>query len=164
MPATAPGKYAVNVNYLNSRLGTGASLAALAALDESDETYVETIEIKKQKACTLINAEAQQVIYAGFPYEINGQEYHIGYSFFDQQNLASRALVAAQNPGMTISLPCIDENGQNVWLDVPTETVTAIHKYGLVSHTDAILKACNEKKTRIMAAETEEEIKAIYME
>lgn len=162
--ASASLNGAVNLQTLNATLGTGTSLTALANLDESSEDYVETLDIKKQKAIAQVNAEAQQAIYGGFPYEINGEEYFIDYSLFDQQNLASRALIAARSPDETISLPCRDESGFRAWLDASAETVLAIHKHGLLFHTDAILKMADEKKARIMSAQTEEEIKAIYME
>lgn len=150
--------------WVNQKLGTGASVAALSALDESDPNYVETLEIKKLKAIAQINAEAQQAIYMGFSYEIGGQEYRIGYGFNDQCNLNGDAIIAMQNPGKVMPFRCMNEEGQTVWLDVPAETVLAIQEYGIVSHRDVIRKAADEKKARIMAAETEAEINAIVME
>lgn len=164
-PPTSDNTTSIATTYfVNQKLGSAASLAALATLDASDPNYVETLEIKKQKAVAQVNADAQAAIYGGFPYEIDGQDYIIGYSLFDQTNLNSDAVVAAGNPGKTMSFRCMDETGQTVWLDVPTETVLAIQKYGTVSHRDAVRKAADEKKARIMAAADETELQAIIAE
>lgn len=161
---TENGAAIVDAYWVNSKLGAGASVATLAMIDEDGDNYVETFETRRQKAIAQINGEAQQAIYAGFAYEINGQDYFIGYSLFDQQNLANRAIIAAQYPGETMTFPCMDETGHNVWLNIPTETVLAIHKFGLLSHTDQIRQAADAKKTQIMAAETDEQLQAILAE
>lgn len=151
-------------SWTNSKLGTGASLTALVNIDETSEDYIETLEIKKQKAIAQINADIAQAIYAGFPYEIDGVEYLIGYSLFDQNNLNGDAVLAAQNPGKVMSFRCMDETGNTVWLDVPTETVLDIQKYGIVSHRDMIRKEADEKKALVMAAENDEQLQAIMAE
>lgn len=151
-------------SWTNSKLGTGASLTALVNIDETSEDYVETLEIKKQKAIAQINADIAQAIYAGFPYEIDGVEYLIGYSLFDQNNLNGDAVLAAQNPGKVMSFRCMDETGNTVWLDIPTETVLDIHKYGIVSHRDMIRKEADEKKALVMAAQNDEQLQAIMAE
>lgn len=151
-------------SWINQKFGTSASLTALADIDETVEDYVETLEIKKQKAIAQINAEAQQAIYSGFPYEIDGQEYFISYSLFDQANLNSDAVMAMSQPvDEAMSFRCMDETGNTVWLDVLPSVVLAIHKYG-VSYRDMIRRAADEKKARIMTATSEDEIQAIYAE
>lgn len=154
----------INLEYLNSRLGTGASVASISMLDMLDDDYVETLEEQKQAALFKLNQEAQQAIYAGFLFEIDGQEYRIDYSLFDQTNLQSDAILAMQNPGKIMAFRCIDENGQVVWLDISAETILAIQKYGVISHRDVIRRAIDEKKARIMSAADEAEIQAILAE
>lgn len=150
--------------WVNQKLGTGASTIALASLDETAEDYVETLEIKKLDAIAQINSEAQQAIYMGFPYEIDGIEYRIGYSYLDQINLNGDAILAMQNPGKLMPFRCMDEMGQVVWLDIPTETILAIQKYGITQHRDIIRRAADVKKARIMAAINDTQIQTIMAE
>lgn len=158
------GDYIATTKWVNQKLGAGASTVALSSLNEIDENYVETLETKKLKAIAQINSGAQQAIYMGFSYEINAQEYIIGYSLIDQFNLNSDALIAMQNPGKLMPFRCMDETGQAVWLDIPTETILAIQKYGITQHRDIIRRAADEKKERIMAAINDTQIQTIMAE
>lgn len=146
----------VNCGYLNNALGTGASLTALASIDEIAENYVETLEIKKQKAIVKINAEVQQSIYSGFNYNIDGKEYHIDYSLFDQVNLANLSIVASQNINEIIPFRCTDTKGNVVWLNVLGKVVVDIHKYGIVQHQNTIRMKADNLKTKIMRYSVEE--------
>lgn len=162
-PLTAVGREMVSASFLNKKLGSGASLAALANLAEPAEDYVETLETKKLEACAKLNTEASQAIYAGFPVEIDYGVYHIPYSLFDQINLADLAFLASRHSEESFILPCRTLSGNEVNLEVLSDTVIAVWEQG-VHYKNEVLLAAREKKARIMAATTEEEIEAIYKE
>lgn len=162
-PASVNGNQIATASYVNQKLGSAASLTVLATLDEHDEAYVETLETRKLKAAAWLNVEAQQAIYSGFQYEIDGEEYIFGYSVFDQQNLADLAIMAVQNQAGMLDVPCRNEDGNNIWLKLPASEVLEIHKWAALRKF-AILQDVNDKKQRIWSAENDEEIKAILME
>lgn len=162
-PAARPNTSLANVGYVNSRLGTGASLTALATANPLDEGYVETIEIKREKAIATINARVQAALYSGFVYEIDDAEYRFGSSIFDQQNLADLAILALRNPDQTLALPCQDDGGEDIELEVPASVVLDVHQFW-ASYKQVALSEARGKKARLMKAATESAIEAILAE
>ena len=154
------GVEAVTSAWVNSKLGSAASLIALATLDETAENYVETFETRKLKAIAQLNAEAQQAIYAGFEYEINGQPYMFGYSIFDQINLQNKAILALHNIQDSIQLSCNNQEGYQEQLTLTPAQILDIFKFA-ENYKQGILNAVGEKRNRILSAKTDNQLNAI---
>lgn len=153
-------------SWVNQKLGTGASVAsmALANIDESAEDYVETFDKRKYKAILQLDADASTAIKSGFRYEINGEEYLFGYGIFEQQNLADLAIVAMHTPAdETLLLPCKNDTGHDVELEVSPKVVLDVHKFAY-GNKAFILSDVRKKKARMMAAENDEQLQAIIAE
>ena len=163
LPSSSSTAKVATTYFVNSKLGSGASLAALASLDETSEDYVETLEVKKQKAIEQINAEDSQSIFTCVLHEIVGNTNLAPYSLCDQINLTDQAIVATSNPYARFTLVCETLTGEAVELEVGAREIMEIHADGCQMKA-SILKAARDKKTRIIAASSEEEIKGIYME
>lgn len=149
--------------YVRAKLGTGTSTVSLTSLDETSEDYVETTEITQQKYIAQINSEVQQTIYNGFPYEIDGKQYIIPSSLFDQQNLNSMCISAINHPDNKYSLVVTDmEDGSNIMKEVTASQIIDIQNAGVIFR-ESILKDAFEKKEKIKSVDSEEEMKKIYM-
>ena len=133
------------VNVLTGATISAASLMGLSPqevvipeLGENNEDEPVDLDMMRQAALAQINEDARQAIYAGFPYKINGGEYHIRYNLIDQANLNGDTILAMHNPNELMPFCCEDETGHMVWLDITAETMLNIHRHGIISHRNRI--------------------------
>ena len=134
------------------------------ALLERPEKSLE--ELKAGKVIQ-IDSETSAAILAGFEYTIDGTPYHFSYDSFDQQNFSDTAnmcqLALAGTPGLPTSV---------VWNSyLPDETLVqqtfdaqsflALYTAGAMQHKATQMTIGGQRKAKVWAAQTKEEIEAI---
>ena len=123
-------------------------------------------ELKEQKI-KQINQETSNVILAGFDYAINGTSYHFSYDSFDQQNFSDTAnmcqLALAGTPGLPTSVVWNSylEDGTLVQQTFDAQSFLALYTAGAMQHKATQMTIGGQRKAKVWAAQTKEEIEAI---
>ena len=140
--------------------------------DKGDFYEVVTIpspslsEIKARKLTT-IDAETSAAILAGFDYTINGTSYHFSYDSFDQQNFSDTAnmcqLALAGTPGLPTSVVWNSylTDGTLVQQTFDAQSFLALYTAGAMQHKATQMTIGGQRKAKVWAAQTKEEIEAI---
>ena len=140
--------------------------------DKGDFYEVVTIpnptlaEIKARKLAA-IDAETSAVILAGFYYTINGTSYHFSYDSFDQQNFSDTAnmcqLALAGTPGLPTSVVWNSylPDGTLVQQTFDAQTFLALYTAGAMQHKATQMTIGGQRKAKVWAAQTKEEVEAI---
>lgn len=123
-------------------------------------------ELKEQKI-RQIDAETSAAILAGFDYTINGTSYHFSYDSFDQQNFSDTAnmcqLAIAGTEGIPASVVWNSylEDGTLVQQTFDAQSFLALYTAGAMQHKATQMTIGGQRKAKVWAAQTKEEIEAI---
>lgn len=123
-------------------------------------------ELKEQKI-KQIDKETSNVILAGFDYTINGTSYHFSYDSFDQQNFSDTAnmcqLALAGTEGLPSSVVWNSylEDGTLVQQTFDAQSFLALYTAGAMQHKATQMTIGGQRKAKVWAAQTKEEIEAI---
>ena len=123
-------------------------------------------EIKADKV-SQIDAETSAAILAGFDYTINGTSYHFSYDSFDQQNFSDTAnmcqLALAGTPGLPTSVVWNSylPDGTLVQQTFDAQSFLALYTAGAMQHKATQMAIGGQRKAKVWAAQTKEEIEAI---
>lgn len=123
-------------------------------------------EIKADKV-SQIDAETSAAILAGFDYTINGTFYHFNYDSFDQQNFSDTAnmcqLALAGTPGLPTSVVWNSylPDGTLVQQMFDAQSFLALYTAGAMQHKATQMTIGGQRKAKVWAAQTKEEIEAI---
>ena len=140
--------------------------------DKGDFYEVVTIpspslsEIKARKLTT-IDSETSAAILAGFDYTIDGTFYHFSYDSFDQQNFSDTAnmcqLALAGTPGLPTSVVWNSylPDGTLVQQTFDAQSFLALYTAGAMQHKATQMTIGGQRKAKVWAAQTKEEIEAI---
>lgn len=134
------------------------------ALLERPEKSLE--ELKTDKV-SQIDAETSAAIIAGFDYAINGTSYHFSYDSFDQQNFSDTAnmcqLALAGTPGLPTSVVWNSylPDGTLVQKTFDAQTFLTLYTAGAMQHKATQMTIGGQRKAKVWAAQTKEEIEAI---
>ena len=134
------------------------------ALLERPEKSLE--EFKADKV-SQIDAETSAAILAGFEYTIDGTSYHFSYDSFDQQNFSDTAnmcqLALAGTPGLPTSVVWNSylPDGTLVQQTFDAQSFLALYTAGAMQHKATQMTIGGQRKAKVWAAQTKEEIEAI---
>ena len=134
------------------------------ALLERPEKSLE--ELKSDKV-SQIDAETSAAILAGFDYTIDGTSYHFSYDSFDQQNFSDTAnmcqLALAGTPGLPTSVVWNSylPDGTLVQQTFDAQSFIALYTAGAMQHKATQMTIGGQRKAKVWAAQTKEEIEAI---
>ena len=134
------------------------------ALLERPEKSLE--ELKADKV-SQIDAETSAAILAGFDYTIDGTPYHFSYDSFDQQNFSDTAnmcqLALAGTPGLPTSVVWNSylPDGTLVQQTFDAQSFLALYTAGAMQHKATQMTIGGQRKAKVWAAQTKEEIEAI---
>lgn len=134
------------------------------ALLERPEKSLE--EFKADKV-SQIDAETSAAILAGFEYTIDGTPYHFSYDSFDQQNFSDTAnmcqLALAGTPGLPTSVVWNSylPDGTLVQQTFDAQSFLALYTAGAMQHKATQMTIGGQRKAKVWAAQTKEEIEAI---
>lgn len=134
------------------------------ALLERPEKNLE--ELKADKV-SQIDAETSAAILAGFDYTINGVSYHFSYDSFDQQNFSDTAnmcqLALAGTPGLPTSVVWNSylEDGTLVQQSFDAQSFLLLYTAGAMQHKATKMTIGGQRKAKVWAAQTKEEVEAI---
>lgn len=134
------------------------------ALLERPEKNLE--ELKADKVIQ-IDSETSAAILAGFEYTIDGTSYHFSYDSFDQQNFSDTAnmcqLALAGTPGLPTSVVWNSylPDGTLVQQTFDAQTFLALYTAGAMQHKATQMTIGGQRKAKVWAAQTKEEIEAI---
>lgn len=134
------------------------------ALLERPEKSLE--EFKADKV-SQIDAETSAAILAGFDYTIDGTSYHFSYDSFDQQNFSDTAnmcqLALAGTPGLPTSVVWNSylPDGTLVQQTFDAQSFLALYTAGAMQHKATQMTIGGQRKAKVWAAQTKEEIEAI---
>ena len=123
-------------------------------------------ELKEQKI-KQIDKETSNVTLAGFDYTINGTSYHFSYDSFDQQNFSDTAnmcqLALAGTEGLPSSVVWNSylEDGTLVQQTFDAQSFLALYTAGAMQHKATQMTIGGQRKAKVWAAQTKEEIEAI---
>lgn len=134
------------------------------ALLERPEKNLE--ELKAEKVIQ-IDSETSAAILAGFDYTIDGTSYHFSYDSFDQQNFSDTAnmcqLALAGTPGLPTSVVWNSylPDGTLVQQTFDAQSFLALYTAGAMQHKATQMTIGGQRKAKVWAAQTKEEIEAI---
>ena len=134
-----------------------------ATLDRPEKSLEE---LKADKV-SQIDAETSAAILAGFDYTIDGTSYHFSYDSFDQQNFSDTAnmcqLALAGTPGLPTSVVWNSylEDGTLVQQTFDAQSFLALYTAGAMQHKATQMTIGGQRKAKVWAAQTKEEIEAI---
>lgn len=134
------------------------------ALLERPEKSLE--ELKAGKV-SQIDAETSAAILAGFDYTIDGTSYHFSYDSFDQQNFSDTAnmcqLALSGTPGLPTSVVWNSylPDGTLVQQTFDAQTFLALYTAGAMQHKATQMTIGGQRKAKVWAAQTKEEIEDI---
>ena len=134
------------------------------ALLERPEKSLE--ELKAGKVIQ-IDSETSAAILAGFEYTIDGTPYHFSYDSFDQQNFSDTAnmcqLALAGTPGLPTSVVWNSylPDGTLVQQTFDAQSFLALYTAGAMQHKATQMTIGGQRKAKVWAAQTKEEIEAI---
>lgn len=134
------------------------------ALLERPEKSLE--ELKADKVIQ-IDSETSAAILAGFDYTIDKTSYHFSYDSFDQQNFSDTAnmcqLALAGTPGLPTSVVWNSylPDGTLVQQTFDAQSFLALYTAGAMQHKAAQMTIGGQRKAKVWASKTKEEIEAI---
>lgn len=127
----------------------------------------KTIDELKADKVAQIDAETSAAILAGFEYTIDGTSYHFSYDSFDQQNFSDTAnmcqLALAGTPGLPTSVVWNSylPDGTLVQQTFDAQSFLALYTAGAMQHKATQMTIGGQRKAKVWAAQTKEEIEAI---
>ena len=131
------------------------------------EPEPEPLETVKARKMTTIDAETSAAILAGFDYTIDETSYHFSYDSFDQQNFSDTAnmcqLSLAGTPGLPTSVVWNSylPDGTLVQQTFDAQSFLALYTAGAMQHKATQMTIGGQRKAKVWAAQTKEEIEAI---
>lgn len=127
----------------------------------------KSLEELKADKVSQIDAETSAAILAGFEYTIDGTSYHFSYDSFDQQNFSDTAnmcqLALAGTPGLPTSVVWNSYllDGTLVQQTFDAQSFIALYTAGAMQHKATHMTIGGQRKAKVWAAQTKEEIEAI---
>lgn len=127
----------------------------------------KSLEELKADKVSQIDAETSAAILAGFDYAINGTSYHFSYDSFDQQNFSDTAnmcqLALAGTPGLPTSVVWNSylPDGTLVQQTFDAQSFLALYTAGAMQHKATQMTIGGQRKAKVWAVQTKEEIEAI---
>ena len=127
----------------------------------------KSIEELKADKVSQIDAETSAAILAGFDYTIDGTSYHFSYDSFDQQNFSDTAnmcqLALAGTSGLPTSVVWNSylPDGTLVQQTFDAQSFLALYTAGAMQHKATQMTIGGQRKAKVWAAQTKEEIEAI---
>lgn len=127
----------------------------------------KTIEELKADKVIQIDAETSTAILGGFDYIIQGTSYHFSYDSFDQQNFSDTAnmcqLALTGTPGLPTSVVWNSylPDGTLVQQTFDAHSFLALYTAGAMQHKVTQMTIGGQRKAKVWAAQTKEEIEAI---
>lgn len=127
----------------------------------------KSLEELKADKVSQIDQETSNAILAGFDYTINGISYHFSYDSFDQQNFSDTAnmcqLALAGTPGLPTSVVWNSylPDGTLVQQTFDAQSFLALYTAGAMQHKATQMTIGGQRKAKVWAAQTKEEIEAI---
>lgn len=127
----------------------------------------KSIEELKADKVSQIDAETSAAILAGFDYTIDGTSYHFSYDSFDQQNFSDTAnmcqLALAGTPGLPTSVVWNSylPDGTLVQQTFDAQSFLALYTAGAMQHKATQMTIGGQRKAKVWAAQTKEEVEAI---
>lgn len=127
----------------------------------------KTIEELKADKVIQIDAETSTAILGGFDYIVQGTSYHFSYDSFDQQNFSDTAnmcqLALTGTPGLPTSVVWNSylPDGTLVQQTFDAQSFLALYTAGAMQHKVTQMTIGGQRKAKVWAAQTKEEIEAI---
>lgn len=127
----------------------------------------KSLEELKADKVSQIDAETSAAILAGFEYIIDETSYHFSYDSFDQQNFSDTAnmcqLALAGTPGLPTSVVWNSylPDGTLVQQTFDAQSFLALYTAGAMQHKATQMTIAGQRKAKVWAAQTKEEIEAI---
>lgn len=127
----------------------------------------KTIDELKADKVIQIDSETSAAILAGFDYTIDGTSYHFSYDSFDQQNFSDTAnmcqLALSGTPGLPTSVVWNSylPDGTLVQQTFDAQSFLALYTAGAMQHKATQMTIGGQRKAKVWAAQTKEEIEAI---
>ena len=127
----------------------------------------KSLEELKADKVSQIDAETSSAILAGFDFTINGTSYHFSYDSFDQQNFSDTAnmcqLALAGTPGLPSSVVWNSylPDGTLVQQTFDAQSFLALYTVGAMQHKATQMTIGGQRKAKVWAAQTKEEIEDI---
>ena len=127
----------------------------------------KSLEELKADKVSQIDAETSAAILAGFDYTIDEASYHFSYDSFDQQNFSDTAnmcqLALAGTPGLPTSVVWNSylSDGTLVQQTFDAQSFLALYTAGAMQHKATQMTIGGQRKAKVWAAQTKEEIEAI---
>lgn len=127
----------------------------------------KSLEELKADKVSQIDAETSAAILAGFDYTIDGTSYHFSYDSFDQQNFSDTAnmcqLALAGTTGLPTSVVWNSylPDGTLVQQIFDAHAFLALYTAGAMQHKATQMAIGGQRKAKVWAAQTKEEIEAI---
>lgn len=158
VPLIADGKPA-GIEYLRRALEFHGLPVGLALLPLDEAKAVKSAQI---------DAATSAAIIAGFDYKVDGTSYHFSYDAFDQQNFSDTAnmcqLALAGTPNLPESVTWNSyavPGGELVQQTFDAAGFIALYTAGAMAHKAARMAEGGERKARVAAAQTVEEVEAV---
>lgn len=127
----------------------------------------KSLEELKADKVSQIDQETSNAILAGFDYTINGTSYHFSYDSFDQQNFSDTAnmcqLALAGTEGLPSSVAWNSylPDGTLVQQTFDAQSFLALYTAGAMQHKATQMTIGGQRKAKVWAAQTKEEVEAI---
>ena len=139
----------------------------LTPVTHTPEEEAERLERVKESKILQIDAETSEAILAGFDYTVNDTVYHFSYDAFDQQNFSDTANMCQLSLAGTPSLPSSVvwnsylPDGTLVQQTFDAQTFLALYTAGAMQHKVTQMTIGGQRKAKVWAASTVEEVEAI---
>lgn len=139
----------------------------LTPVTHTPEEEAERLERAKESKILQIDAETSEAILAGFDYTVNDTVYHFSYDAFDQQNFSDTANMCQLSLAGTPSLPSSVvwnsylPDGTLVQQTFDAQTFLALYTAGAMQHKVTQMTIGGQRKAKVWAASTVEEVEAI---
>ena len=139
----------------------------LTPVTHTPEEEAERLERVKESKILQIDAETSEAILAGFDYTVNNTVYHFSYDAFDQQNFSDTANMCQLSLAGTPSLPSSVvwnsylPDGTLVQQTFDAQTFLALYTAGAMQHKVTQMTIGGQRKAKVWAASTVEEVEAI---
>lgn len=164
-PAAASNTFHVpNTNWVRTRIvgATGKASSTFSLLDESGgfETAGEIRADYYEDALGSVNDYCSQLIFAGFGYEVNGEDYYFSYDIFDQQNFSDASIRALAGDNV-IEIVAKDSGGFPAVASFTSQEFMDLHKYAVNEHRNVFLKIAAQRKQQIWQATGKYEIETL---
>lgn len=164
-PAASSNTYHVpNTNWVRTRIvgATGKANSAFSLLDESGGFHAagEISADYYEDALGAVNDFCSQLIFSGFAYEKDGNDYYFSCDIFDQQNFSDAAIRALAGDDV-IEIVAKDAGGFPATVIFTAQEFLNLHEYMVKEHRNTFLKMAASRKQQIWQAENEMEIESL---